>query len=155
MKHKKRVGIREAKKIFHKRPLRSQIRDRQHTAKHTMMPGSKDSYKWRQNPNKYDLHLVDTKMLIPKKVIDNKVFSPWGKAKTLPAIKRMERETLASFSTATSIPIGMKKADINKISAVETRYQKNIKTNTYNLYIRGIKGKTTFWHPIVMQRRHR
>lgn len=152
---RKRVGIREAKKIFHKRSLRSQVHDRKHTAKNTMMPGSKNSYKWRQNPNKYDLHLVDTKMIIPKKVIDSKVFVPWGKSKTLSGIKRMERETLAGFSSSMVLPLGMKNLQLKKISSIETRYRKNIKDNTYNLYIRRIKGKTSMLHPVFVQRRQK
>jgi len=50
-----RVGIKEAKRIFRKRSVRSQLLDRKKTSKHIVYPYSKNSHKWKKNPDKYDM----------------------------------------------------------------------------------------------------
>lgn len=95
---KKRVGIREAKKIFHKRPLKNQLRDRQKTSKKLVNPYSKNSYKWKQNPNQYDMRGVDTKTLTPKAIKNNQVYTYFGKTNTLNKAQQIQKETLEEYA---------------------------------------------------------
>lgn len=150
MVKKKRVGLKEAKKIFHKRSIRSQVRDRATTSKQLVYPYTKNSYKWKQNPNRYDMALVDTKSNVQRSVIEGELYAPYGKAPNVKQAKRMKKETLAGFSKRISIPKNLKIGELEQESSVKVRYKK--KGKGYTIYIRPKTGKTSIVHPIVMQK---
>jgi len=147
---KKRVGLREAKRIFRKRSLHSQIRDRATTSKQLVYPFTKDSYKWKENPNRYDMAMVDTKSKVQRKIIEGELYSPYGKASNIKQAKRVKRETLAGFSKRVSVPTGLKTKKLEKESSVKVAYKKSPKG--YTIFIRPKVGRTTLVHPIVMQK---
>lgn len=150
MKKKKRVGLKEAKKIFHKRSLRSQISDRKQTAKKVVSPRSKDSWKWKQNPNRYDMRLVDTKMLIPKRLIGGDIFIPFGTEKTKRQAERTKRELTASFMPKVSLLLKEDIRKLSKKSPVKVVYRK--RKGKYQLYVAPKKEKSfLFPHPIIVE----
>jgi len=145
---KKRVGLREAKKTFHKRSLQSQVQDRRHTAKTVMFPGSKNSWKWKKNPNKCDMRFVDTKSQVQRRVIGGDVSTPFGKRKSRSGIKQLKREVLASFSPRVVLSQEISTKKLGKKSSVKARYRKTKKG--YQLYISPKRGaKFPVQHPIV------
>ena len=150
---KNRIGILEAKKIFHKRSSRSQIRDRQQTSKNLVYPRSKDSYKWKQNPTKYDMVMVDTKYVRPRIIVRGRVYTQWEIAKNLKQAKRQKKEILGSFSTKTVIPLNIKMKEIEKSSTVDVVYKKS--KDNYKLFISPKKKAFPIFHPIIIQRKHR
>jgi len=144
---KKRVGLREAKRTFHKRSLRSQVQDRRHTAKTVMFPGGKNSMKWKKNPSRYDMRFVDTKSPVQKRMIGGDVSTPFGRRKSKSEIKQLKREVLASFSKRITLPQEISTRKLSKKSSVKVRYRKTKKG--YQLYISPKRGtKFALQHPI-------
>jgi len=151
MKKHKRVSVKEAKKIFHKRSLRSQAIDRSRTAKNPVYPNSKRSGLWAQNPNKYDMHFVDTKPLIKKTIIQGNVFYNIGKVSNISEAKLAKRDFLASFTKKVAIPLNMDMKELEQISGAKIKYRK--KEKGYDMYMALKKSGFSLWHPVFMQRR--
>lgn len=151
-KKKKRVGLREAKRIFHNRSLHSQIMDRSKTSKKLVSPGSKNSWKWKQNPNRYDMRFVDTKMLVKKRVIEGDVFTPFGTAKSIKQAKEFKRGLTASFMPKLFLPLKEDQRRLSKKSPAKVVYRK--KNGKYQLYVAPKKGKKfVFPHAIIIEKK--
>ena len=150
---KDRVGLSEAKRIFQRRSLQSQVHDRRQTSKNLVFPYSKNSYKWKQDPSKYDMMMVDTKHRRPRVIIRGKLYTHWEVARDLKQAERQKKEILGSFSTKTVIPLGMKMKEIEKTSSVNVAYKKN--NNRYDLFIHPKKNMFPVFHPIIVQKNHR
>jgi len=149
MNKKKRVSILEAKNIFKKRTLRSRVKDRQKTSRHLVYPYSKNSWKWKQNPSKYDMHLVDTKTIVPEKIINGRIYTLTKKVKDLNKAKSIRREILASYSNNIFVPDRLNTNQLQKKSSMNVKYKK-IKGG-YGLYIRPKKGGVPFAHPVILE----
>ena len=151
-KTRKRVGLREAKKIFHKRSLRSQVADRKKTAKRVVNHRGKDSWRWKENPNLFDIRMVDTKMKIPKKIVGEDIFIPFGSAKTQRQAKEYKRNITASFSPKLFLATGEKIEDFGKKASVKVIYRKKQGKKGYQLYVTQKKGiRFAFPHPIIVE----
>jgi len=151
---KKRVGLKEAKRIFHKRSLRSQMQDRRTTAKHLVYPGSKNSWKWKKNPNKYDMQFVDTKMLIPKRLIDDEIFIPFGRAKTKKQAEELKRGLTASFIPKVFLPLEEDIRNLSRKSPANVIYRK--RKGKYQLYVTPKKDKSfLFPHAIIVEKKRK
>lgn len=146
---KKRVGLKQAKKIFHRRSKQSQARDRAKTSKHTVYPWSKQSHQWKQHPNRYDMHGVDTKPVIPKKIIQGEIYTSFGTMQTSKkGIQTIKQETLAGFSNKTFIPNTITMKQLKKSSGIKAHYRKTKKG--YTLYIRP-KQSMHIPHFVIME----
>lgn len=147
---KKRVGLKEARKIFKKRPLRNQLADRRTNAKIIVTPYSKNSWKWKQNPEKYDMRLVDTKTRTKHKLINNKVFVPFGRTKSRNKAEQRKREILTSFSSNIVLSEKTSTQKLSKKSGVVVKYRKTKKG--YNLFVSPKGKRKSLMHPIVVQK---
>ena len=150
---KKRVGLKEAKRIFHKRSIHSQALDRRKTSKNLVYPYSKNSYKWKRDPSKYDMVGVDTKSTIQKKIIGNEVYIPWGKTRSKEEAVEEIRNLLGIGTNRWLIPESMSMKKLQKKSNLDVKIRKN--DDEFNLFFRPKKNQFVMFHPVMMQKRRK
>ena len=161
----KRIGYREAKKIFKKRSARSKSHDLMHTSKHVVLPYTKKAELWAKNPDRYDMLGVDTKKRGQARIIGgremyevktNGISKKAKKRQVITTRKKAEelkRIILMTFSPLqyTYIKYGTSTRELAKISNVIVSIRKY--KGKYRLYVKAKRGYKDIFiqHPFIIQ----
>lgn len=160
---RKPVGLRRAKKIFARRSLRSQIRDRQTTAKRVVLPLSKDSAKWAEHPDRYDMKFVDTKSIVPMYLVGGarmekihvKPFA--NRPRTKRDVEATKRSILGAYGPVLDSLVKTSKSTrrLQKRASIRVHYRKSKKSRSgFDIFVSPKKGRRFYLpHPVFIESR--
>jgi hypothetical protein len=161
----KRIGIRQAKRIFKKRSARSRSHDLMHTSKHVVLPYTKRAELWAKNPERYDMLGVDTRksgqsrIIGGREMVEVRTDGISKKAKKRQALttrkkaEELKRVILMTFSPLqyTYVKYGTSTKELEKISNVIVSIRKY--KGKYRLYLKAKRGYKDIFiqHPFIIQ----